>query len=210
MSDFDQRTDEWHAVRAGKFTGSRFADVLAVSEKTGKPLKARTDLIWQLTAERMSGKPKDSVSSQAMVWGTEVEPFARAAYELETGETVVEEGFIPHPRYGAFCGVSPDGLVGKDGGIEIKCPKVPEIHLERFIDGVPSEYVPQIQGCMWVTGRKWWDFISYDPRFSGTPYEMLRIRVERDEAFIAKLEAAVLQAEVEVQALIKELRKRVA
>lgn len=210
MSNIEQRTDEWHALRAGKFTGSRFADVLAINEKTGRPLKARQDLIWQIAAERMSGKPKDSISSQAMAWGTDVEPFAREAYELETGNAVVEEGFVLHPQFGAFCGVSPDGLVGQDGGIEIKCPKDPAIHLARFIDGVPAEYVPQIQGCLWVTGRQWWDFLSYDPRFSGTPYEMLRIRVERDEAFIKNLERAVLQAEAEVQALITELRKRVA
>lgn len=246
MSNELQRTDEWFAQRAGKFTGSRFVDVLAFSdaklalcqvdesgeiikklgngkeaeskaekiqEKGGvvkllqveepRPLKARSDLIWQLVVERMTGEPLEGPKGFALQWGTDVEPMAREAYELDTGFCVVESEFIHHPGL-SFAGCSPDGLVGEDGGIEMKCPKDPRVHLQRFFDGVPEEYIPQVQGCMWVTGRKWWDFVSFDPRMPAS-HQLFIKRVERDEEFIAKLESAVISAEKEVQELLQKI-----
>lgn len=245
-----QRTDEWFKARAGKFTGSRFVDVLAESEpKTalcliaedgsiekklgngkiaeeqaakqrekgrtvevrqyapGEKLKAWHDLIWQLVVERITGEPLERGGGAATAWGRDVEPAAREAYELETGNTVDEAGFIPHPAV-ANTGCSPDGLVGEDGGLEIKCPKDPRIHLERFFSGVPAEYIPQIQGCMWVTGRKWWDFVSFDPRMPAA-MQMLVIRVWRDDEYIARLEAAVIEGEKEVERRTAELLEKV-
>ena len=163
MSDDLQRTAQWHADRAGKWTGSKFVDVLARNKRTGEPTKAYTDLIWQIVVERMTGQAVEGPTGLALAWGTEVEPYAAEAYELETGNVITPAGFIQHPEF-PFVGASPDGLVGEDGGLEMKCPKSSAVHLERFISGVPDEYRPQIQGCMWVTGRQWWSFVSFDPR----------------------------------------------
>lgn len=208
MSDELQRTEEWHQARCGKFTGSRFVDVMARNKKTGEPLKAYHDLIMDIVVERMTQKPIEGPTGYALQWGTDVEPFAREAYELETGLSVVESGFIVHPLHD-FAGCSPDGLVGDDGGLEMKCPKSSAIHLERFIEGVPAEYVPQIQGCMWVTGRRWWDFVSFDPRMPESHQLFVR-RVERDESYINKLAIAVLEAEQLVVERMAEIMKKAA
>lgn len=201
--DHEQRSDGWHADRAGKWTGSKFVDVLARNKKTGEKLKAYYDLIWQVVVERMTGKAVEGPTGLALAWGTEVEPYAAEAYELETGNVIVKTGFVKHPEFESV-GCSPDGLICDDGGLEMKCPKDSKVHLERFISGVPDEYRPQIQGCMWVTGRAWWDFVSYDPRMPES-HRFLRIRVLRDDAFIANLQAAVLEAEVEAQELHAKL-----
>lgn len=205
MSEDLQRTESWHADRAGKWTGSKFVDVITRNKKTGEPLKAYFDLIWQVVVERMTGRAVEGATGQALAWGQEVEPYAAEAYELETGNVIVPAGFIKHPSF-PFVGASPDGLVGDDGGLELKCPKDSKVHLERFLTGVPDEYRPQIQGCMWVTGRSWWDFASFDPRMPET-HRFLRIRVKRDEAFIAQLQAAVLEAEVAAQELQAKLTR---
>lgn len=202
-----QNSDEWLLARSGKFTGSEFESVLG-RKKDGSPLKARQDLIWQVAVERLTGLPEVGPSSFSMRWGQDVEPYAREAFELETGLLVVPSPFIQHPRF-PFAGCSPDGLIGEDGGLESKCPKSSAIHLARFIDGMPAEHVAQVQGAMWVTGRKWWQFVSYDPRFKES-YRLFRVRIERDNAYIAKLEAEVLKAEGEVQVLIEQLQRRAA
>lgn len=208
MSEELQRTEQWHAERAGKWTGSKFVDVLARNKKTGEPLKCYYDLIWKVVTERMTGQATEGPSGYALAWGSDVEPFAREAYELETGNSVTETGFIVHPKY-PFVGASPDGLVDEDGGIEMKCPKSSIVHLQRFDSGVPEEYVPQIQGCMWVTGRKWWEFVSYDPR-QQERFRMLVIRVERDDAFIKNLEKCVLEAEAAAIELQQRIEQRAA
>lgn len=213
MSDDLQRTDAWHADRCGKFTASRFVDVLARDKKTGKEkLKAWHDCVWDVVKERITGTQEDGVDSYSMRWGREVEPFARSAYELETGLLVTESGFINHPTLN-FVGCSPDGLIGIDGGLEMKSPKDSGIHLDRFVNGMnEAEFMPQVQGCMWVTGRKWWDWVSYDPRMTGD-FEHLRIfkvRIERDEEYIQKLEVAVFEAEAKVQEILSSLTKLAA
>lgn len=199
-----QRTDEWAHERCGKFTGSRFADVLARNKRTGEPLKAYHDLIWQIVVERMTGKPVEGPNGYALQWGVDVEPSAREAYELETGNSVVESGFIQHPLY-TFVGCSPDGLIRADAGLEMKCPKSSAVHLERFVSGVPDEYVPQIQGCMWVTGRTTWDFVSFDPRMPAS-HQLLILPVARDEDYIKKLEDSILKAEALAIELLARLR----
>src|SRR6267154_2614582 len=122
----EQGTDEWHLDRSGCATASGFADIIAVSKKDGSPLKARNDYLWRLATERVYGSPTESINAKSMEWGKDLEPFARRAYEIEKGAIVDETGFIPHPTI-EFCGGSPDGLVGIDGGIEIKCPKARRI-----------------------------------------------------------------------------------
>lgn len=202
-----QGTDQWLLDRAGKFTGSEFESVLG-RKKDGTPLKARQDLIWQVAVERLTGLPEVGPDSFSLRWGKDVEPYAREAYELDTGLLVVQSPFVKHPRF-PFAGCSPDGLVGTDGGIEMKCPKSSAIHLARFVDGMPAEHVAQVQGAMWVTGRAWWDFVSYDPRFKDE-HRLYRLRVTRDEAYIKKLEEEVIKAEAEVQVLIEKLSRRAA
>lgn len=204
----EQRSIEWHKQRASKFTGSRFVDVLARNKRTGEPTKAWHDLIWQIVVERMTGEAIEGPTGYALQWGTEVEPFAREAYEIETGKSVIESGFIVHPNFD-FVGASPDGLIGEKGGLEMKCPKSSAVHLERFLIGVPEEYVPQIQGCMWVTGRQWWDFVSYDPRMPDSHRLFIR-RVDRDCEFIANLETAVLEAEMHAQKILNDLLLKAA
>ena len=199
----EQGSQEWLAERAGKWTGSKFVDVMAISERTGKPLKARSDAVWQVVVERMTGQAIEGPVGFALAWGHEVEQFARDAYELETGNVVQQVGFIEHQEF-PFAGASPDGLIDDDGGLELKCPRDSRIHLDRFLSGVPAEYIPQIQGCMWVTGRQWWHFASYDPRMPES-HRLLIIKVPRDEAVIAKIQAAVLAAEAEAQELHKQL-----
>jgi putative phage-type endonuclease len=197
----EQRTPEWLAARCGKWTGSKFVDVMAK-----KTTQAYQKLIWSVVAERVSGTAADNVSGYALAWGTEVEPFAREAYELATGNIVEEFGFLQHPEY-PFAGASPDGLIGIDGGLELKCPWSSAVHLERFLSGVPAEYIPQIQGCMWVTGRQWWDFASFDPRMP-EKHRLLVIRVNRDDEFISRLSDAVLGAEaaaVDLQARLERI-----
>jgi predicted phage-related endonuclease len=201
----EQRTPEWFAKRCGKFTGSRFADVMARSKKDGKPLKAYNDLIWQIVVERMTGTVAEGADSYSMRWGRDVEGFAREEYELLTGMQVEQIDFIEHQDF-AFVGCSPDGLVG-DGGLELKCPKDSAIHLERFLSGVPEEYIPQVQGCMWVTGRQWWDFASYDPRMPET-HRILRITVQRDQDYIDKLQSAVIEADAKVKELYEQIMKK--
>lgn len=205
MTDDLQRTAEWHADRAGKFTGSKFVDLVARNKKTGEKLASWEKLIWQVVTERMTGVQEEGLDSFSLRWGREVEPFAREAYELETGLVVVEAPFINHPKY-PFAGCSPDGLIGTDGGLEMKSPKDSAIHLQRFLTGMPEEIRPQVQGCIWVTERDWWDFVSYDPR-QKERFRLLKIRVPRDDAMIKLIEESVIEAESAAQDLQARLER---
>lgn len=199
-----QRTDEWFAARLGKATASRIADIVART-KSGYSA-SRANYAAQLVAERLTGTVAESFSNAAMQWGTATEPEARAAYEWETDATVVEVGFIDHPRI-AMAGASPDGLVGDDGLVEIKCPNV-ATHIETLLGGtVPAKYVTQMQWQMACTGRRWCDFVSYDPRL---PDEMRLFvqRVERDDARISELEKEVETFLAEVDDTVRRLRER--
>jgi hypothetical protein len=124
-----------------------------------------------------------------MQHGTEFEPQARMEYEARTGAMVEQVGFLHHPTI-ALCGGSPDGLVDEDGGLEIKCPYNSANHLQCFLTGMPEEHIPQVQGLMWITGRQWWDFVSYDPRMPDH-LKLYQSRIERDDEYIATLEKAV-------------------
>jgi hypothetical protein len=215
----EQRSDGWFAERAGKITASRMCDVM-VEREMGKfksgPRKGQTkpqplalaNYAHQLAAERLTMKPRKQVRAAALQWGRDVEPAAVAAYQAETGVIVEQCGFFQHPKYD-FIGASPDFLVGADGGGEIKSPESSEVHLQTLLTGLPPEHIEQIQGGLWVTGRKWWDFISYHPDFP----EELRIyiqRVERDEEYIQRLEAACLLMEADVQEIINTIQRKTA
>lgn len=196
-----QRTEEWFAERLGCCTASRASDVLA-RIKTGEAAVRRKYRI-QLCTERLTGLPTASYQNAAMQWGTMTEPEARMAFEAERGAWVEEVGFIKHPEI-AYCGASPDGTIGEDGLIEIKCPES-TTHLDWTEQKrIPPEHIPQIQFQLWVTGRKWCDFVSYDPRFP----ERLRlfvVRAERDEKYIENLASEVCNFLAEVDALQQRL-----
>jgi hypothetical protein len=198
-----QGSGAWLYERCGFITASRFKDVLDFT-KAGKPGAARTKYLWEIVIERLTGQPCDHYSNAAMEWGTEQEPRSRMAYEAHSGSMVEEVGFVKHPTL-AMVGGSPDGLIDEDGGFESKSPFNSAIHLATILDGMPADHRPQVQGCMWITGRKWWDFASYDPRMP----DELRLyvqRIERDEEFIAALELAVSGFDAEVVALLERLK----
>lgn len=197
-----QRDEAWFALRAGKFTGSRFSDLMAVT-KNG-PSASRRNLLATLAVERLTGTCVETYSNAAMERGVALEEQARQAYEAHIGELCVEADFIAHPTL-PNVGISPDGLVGDDGLVELKCPMSMAKHLDALRSGAHAEeYRWQLQGQLWVTGRAWVDAVSYDPRFP----EGLRLaikRVERDEAAIEKLESACIEADAEVAAMVAEL-----
>jgi putative phage-type endonuclease len=202
----EQRTDEWFAARLGKVTASRVADVVAKT-KTGYGA-SRANYLADLIVERLTGQKASSFTNQAMEWGVEQEPNARAAYSAKTGELVEEVGFIDHATI-AGSGASPDGRIGRgfvDGLVEIKCPST-ATHLEYILtDTVPEKYVIQMQWQMACTAAAWCDFASYDPRLP--PHLQLFIkRVPRDPQHIAELEAEVTKFLTELSDKISKLQE---
>lgn len=205
----DQRSPEWFEQRAGRITASRFADAIAMNKQTGKPTAARETYMRSIVAEILSGRPRHSVSSQSMAWGTEAEQFARQAYELEKGFFVEEAGFTTHYQYD-YIGGSPDGLVGNDGLIEIKCPHDEQVHIGTWLNGMPDDHKPQVQGNLMVTGREWLDFISFDPR-QAPRYQLYIQRIERDEDYIShELLPGLLQFWCEVQGMVRAIQEKAA
>jgi putative phage-type endonuclease len=200
----DQRSEEWFAARLGKVTASRLSDVLATI-KTGEAA-ARANYRIELVAERLTGKSTPGFTSAAMQWGVDCEPMARSAYETETGLIVTEVGFVDHPTI-EMTGASPDGLVGDDGLIEIKCPDT-KTHIQTLTSKkAPSEYVPQMQWQMACTGRQWVDFVSFDPRLP--EHLMLEIiRVDRDQLLIDQYSEAVSIFLAEVSKTVELLNSR--
>lgn len=180
--DVEQGSDEWLQMRLGKLTASKFADVISKGRGSA-PSKTSESYMYQLAAEIITGQPQDSFKSSAMKWGNECEPAARAAYELKHDIDVVECAFIEKDDW---IGVSPDGLVGENGLLEIKCPNS-VTQIKRVLSGeFPKEYIAQVQGQLWVSGREWCDFVSYDPRIiTGADY--FEVRVYRDEEYIKAL-----------------------
>lgn len=202
IKDIEQGTAEWLELRKGYITASRFKDVLAKG-RNGAPSKTRQSYMYQLAAEIMSGEIEESYTNSYMEWGTEQEPHARELYELSNGLEVEEVTFIKLGDH--RIGASPDGLVGDSGGLEIKCPKS-STQIETILKGeLPSQYVSQVQGCLWVSGREWWDFVSFDPRIKGKS-SYFEKRIYRDDKYIADLEAKVFEFETELMELLEELK----
>jgi putative phage-type endonuclease len=187
-----QRSDEWFDIRIGKATASRFVDVMATGYN-GKPLAGWKNYKAELVAERLTSKAYSELSgmnftSAAMQWGTDNEPLARLLYKLKTGNEVEECGFFQHDTL--LAGASPDGLVNDDGTIEIKCPNT-ATHIDTLHSGqVPKMYIPQVQGQLWITGRKQADFVSFDPRLPENA-RLIIINVRRDDAYIKLLEETI-------------------
>ena len=200
----EQGSTEWLALRAGKFTGSRFYDLMAVT-KSG-PSASRANLLTTLALERLTGQPEETFQNDAMRRGTELEPFARGAYEAETGELVTQVAFITHPAL-PFVGVSPDGMLGDDGMLELKCPASQAKHLAALRNGAHAqEYRWQVQGQLFVAERAWCDVVSFDPRFPDG-LQLAIVRVTRDAVAIKALEQACIAANAEVDAIVSELQQ---
>ena len=169
MNDL-QRTSEWYHDRCGCLTASAVS-ALYDMKRDGSPKQAYFDLLDRLIAERVTGDVLPNFTSAAMQWGIDHEDEARVTYEAETGACTDLVGFVKHPDI-EWLGASPDGLVDDDGLVEIKCPNT-VTHLKRIRAGVvPEEYKPQMLLQLVVTGRKWCDFVDYDPRCRG-PYAHL-------------------------------------
>jgi hypothetical protein len=205
----DQGSAEWFYARSGKVTASqviRAISFLKIGDKKGGETAARASLKVKIVAEILSGEPSiEGYVSPYMQYGTEMEPFARAAYEVKFDTMVDKVGFVLHPTI-ERAGGSPDGLIGDQGGIEIKCPKT-ETHLDYMIAGVlPPEYEPQVMFCLACTGRTWWDFASFDARLPAR-HQLFVVRVLRDEERIQEIEEGVRAFLFEVDEMIAQIEQ---
>jgi len=199
----EQGTDEWFAARIGKVTASRVADIIAKT-KTGYS-SSRDNYMAQLICERLTNQKADGFTNAAMQWGTETEPLARLSYEVAQNVLVDEVGFVPHPRI-LMAGASPDGLVGDNGLLEIKCPNT-ATHIDTLLsETVPGKYNTQMQFQMACTDREWCDFVSFDNRLP-TELQLFVKRVPRDNVFIRLIEGEIVQFIAELDDKINKLMK---
>ena len=199
----DQGSEDWFQVRIGKVTASRVADILAKT-KSGYST-SRDNYMAQLICERLTNQKGESFTNAAMQHGTETEPLARAAYEALKDVLVDEVGFVPHPTI-KMAGASPDGFVGQDGLIEIKCPNT-ATHIDTLLsESVPTKYFTQMQFQLACTGREWCDFVSFDNRLP-EELQLFVKRVPRDDTYIKLMESEIVQFIAELDDKINKLMK---
>ena len=200
---FDQGTPEWLAERAGKVTASMLSNVMMAKTTAGYQ-----NYMAQLICERLTGQAVETFKGAAMEHGNETEPQARAVYELETGNEVTECGFIQHPQI-AGSGASPDGLIGADGLVEIKCPQ-PAKHIKNLMGGtIDKAYALQMQWQMECTGREWCDFVSFSPSFPDH-LQLSITRVERNAEAVEEIKESVIKFLADVDAKMRALETRSA
>jgi putative phage-type endonuclease len=198
----EQGTPEWKQIRCGKVTASKVADVIAKT-KSG-PAASRETYMTQLVLEQLTGKVAESYKNQAMQWGNDTEPLARAAYEKVNNVLVEQVSFVEHPLIHGT-GASPDGYVGLFGLVEFKCPES-HTHVETLISKkIPQKYFTQMQWQMRVCDRQWCDFVSYDPRLVGN-LQLFIQRVEFDPEYVAMLEKEVTSFINELDAKVNLLK----
>ena len=198
-----QGSAEWLESRKGRITGSRFKDARD-RLKSGAPSKACIAYAMDVARERCGGKAPEKFQNAAMRFGTEQEPLARQAYEEATGNLVEEVGFIVDEE--GHVGLSPDGLCGDDGVIEIKTMVGSETLFTAVADGDISEYIDQCNGYLWLLGRKWVDLCLWAPDLG-----ILKIiRITRDEAAIEALESDLMAFAKTVREYESKLRKAMA
>jgi hypothetical protein len=199
--DCEQGSALWQEVRCGLVTASRAADVIAMTKKG--EAAARRDYRTEILCEILTGVPYPQFVTKEMIWGTEQEPFAIAAYEIQTGILVERVGFIAHGEISRF-GCSPDGLVGDRGLVQVKCPTT-ATHLSWMLAGVvPIEHIPQLLAELSCTERDWVDFVSFDPRLPEHLQLFVR-RFDRDPKLIATLEAEVVHFNEEIDQVLASL-----
>lgn len=196
----EQGSPEWFAQRLGKATASRIADIVAKT-KSGYGA-SRANYMAELICERLTGAQAERFTNAAMQWGSEKEPEACDAYVWETDAELEECGFFDHPKI-AMSGASPDRLIGAEGLLEVKCPNT-ATHLDTLLGAgeIAGKYITQIEWQLACTGRKWCDFVSFDPRLP--PHLRLFVRrIHRDDQVISDLEG-------EVTAFLAEIDGKVA
>lgn len=192
-------------MRRGKVTASRIADILATI-RNGNWAAARKNYAAQLVTERLTGKDPEPFTNEAIQWGIDQEVPAREAYSKRTGNAVTEVGFVDHPVI-EMAGASPDGLVGEDGLIEIKCPTT-ATHIETLLNGeIKDQYKLQMLWQMACTGRKWCDFVSFDPRLP-EDMQLFIERVHRDDKVVRDVERDVQEFLNEVSATVDALQNK--
>lgn len=199
--DCEQGSPEWHEARLGKVSASRIADMVAKT-KSG-PSASRANYAAELVAERLTGAAADRFVSAPMQWGTDNEPLARDMYEFMRDTSVIKVGLVLHPTIDMAC-ASPDGCVGPDGLVEIKCPNT-ATHIETLRGGeIDGKYLKQMQWQMACCNRAWCDFVSFDPRMPADMQLHVR-RVPRDPVMIAELEREAVAFLSEIDQTIAEL-----
>lgn len=208
----EQNTAQWYGARLFHFTSSELSKLLTKPKSGDGVSKTAENYIYDKIAEELTnGTCLDytQLDTKEVRWGHEFEAAARAAYEDRMGVNVELCGFI---EYSPSFGGSPDGLVGEDGGIEIKCPYNTANHARNLLLRTPAdfkalhpEYYAQIQGNLLITGRKWFDFISYDPRVQNEVFQLKVLRIPRDEKMIAEIKAAVDRATTYRDKLLRDL-----
>ena len=200
--NLEQGSDAWKQARLGHVTASNMAEVMSKGKGTAEAV-GRYKYKVRLVAERLTMTAGESYTNAAMHWGIEQEQFACIAYEAQKETFVDKIGFVLHPDI-KWLGVSPDRIVGHEGLIEVKCPNT-TTHLDYLFENkVPAEYYKQIQCQLWVTGRQWCDFVSYDPRLPKRN-QLLIVRTERDEKLIAEMKTETEKFLAEVNTLIMKL-----
>lgn len=196
IHNIEQRTDEWYRLRAGLPTASAFDQIVTTK---GDPSKQAEKYMLRLAGEKIIGMPEETYQNAAMARGVELEAEARLCYELMTGNKVEQVGMCVDER---GWGCSPDGLINGDGGLEIKCPSL-AVHVGYLLDNkCPTAYWQQVQGNMLVTGRKWWDFMSY----YNAGIKPFIIRVERDDEFCANMEAELVTFVDRLNDMVKQIQ----
>lgn len=198
--DCVQGSDEWHALRRGRVTASRFADVVGSATK-------RENYLLEIVSEILTDETADSYTNQYMQWGIEHEGEAIAHYELEKGCNVSRVGFVTMDGLDDYVGCSPDGITSDNNLrrlVQVKCPKT-TTHLRYiFTDKFPTNYKAQVQGEMLVTGATWSDFVSYDPRLTECPLWVKR--VHKDEEYHEYLRLAIEGFVADVQKRLEKIR----
>jgi len=187
ITDIEQGSDLWLEMRLGKVTASRVKDVMSKGRGSA-PSKTSQSYMIELISEILTGKSKSFFENEAMRWGTETEPQARSMYEVNNDFVMVEEvAFIEHNE---FIGVSPDGLIGNDGLLEIKAPTSTTQISRALTESYHVDYKDQIQMQLWVSEREWCDFLSFDPRLPDS-VGYLQERVYRDDEYIKSMKDKV-------------------
>lgn len=203
--EIEQGTAAWLKIRSGKATASRIADIMAQG-KGGAPSASRANYRAQLIAERLTGEPSEEGYKNAiMERGNELEPQARALYGFHVDEPLSQVAFIDHQTI-PMSGASPDCLVGEHGQAEFKCPNT-ATHID-WLDGgsIPSKYILQMQWNLACTGRRWFDFVSFDLRLPAE-MQLFTKRIPRDAQAIVAIERAVQEFLAEVDAKAESLRR---
>lgn len=203
VDSMEQGSDEWLAARIGRVTASRVSEVISKG-RGDTPSKSAETYMIELIAEVLTGESKPFFENTAMKWGTETEPQARDMYSIKNDFVDIRE--VAYVEHNDYILISPDGLVGDNGLLEIKCPNTTTQIKRALSDDYSADYKAQIQMQLWVTEREWCDFVSFDPRLN-CDASYLQQRVYRDEEYIEEMKTKVYAFVERMNSLIDNLIK---